>query len=94
MDERIEEVIYTKINEAISKEGLEEIYQILETLPFIKDKGELALGIIIGRVYNSFHYQSRRILKRDVSNEEFKEFISLLSNNIESIKYAISKIKI
>ena len=38
-------------------------------------------GIIIGRLYNSFYYQSRRILKRDPTQQEFSEFIKLLEEH-------------
>jgi hypothetical protein len=42
-------------------------------------------GIIIGRLYNSFYYQSRRILKRDPTKEEFLEFLEILSKRRSEI---------
>ena len=37
--------------------------------------------IIVGRLYNSFYNQSRRILKRDPTQQEFSEFIKLLEEH-------------
>ena len=34
--------------------------------------------MIFGRLYNSFYYQYRRIVKRDPTEEEFSEFIQIL----------------
>jgi len=35
-------------------------------------------GIVIGRLYNSFCYQCRRILNRNPTKEEFSEFLDFL----------------
>jgi hypothetical protein len=32
----------------------------------------------VGRIYNSFFYQSKRILNREPTKEEFEEFLELL----------------
>ena len=39
------------------------------------------IGIMIGRLYNSFYYQSRRILKRDPTEKEFSDFIELVKQH-------------
>jgi hypothetical protein len=36
---------------------------------------------MIGRLYNSFYYQSRRILKRDPTEQEFSDFIELVKEH-------------
>jgi len=36
---------------------------------------------MIGRLYNSFYYQSRRILKRDPTEKEFSDFIELVKQH-------------
>ena len=38
-------------------------------------------GVAAGRLYNSFHYQCRRILKRDPTDGEFDEFIGIVQDN-------------
>jgi hypothetical protein len=43
------------------------------------------LGIIIGRVYNSFYYQHRRILGRDPNDNEFYDFLELLKDNLTEL---------
>ncbi|GIU71642.1 MAG: hypothetical protein KatS3mg003_1121 [Candidatus Nitrosocaldaceae archaeon] len=86
MDSRLKKVIEEKIEMAISKEGLEEIIQITDALPFINNKEEFILGLVIGRIYNAFHYQTRRILKRDATKDEFNEFVTLLEEKVDSIK--------
>ena len=47
-----------------------------------------SLGIIVGRIYNSFFYQSKRILNREPTDEEFKEFLVFLNtkkSDLESL---------
>ena len=77
MDEKLLQVINQKINQVF--ESTDEIKTILESLDELSsDKNSFAFGIVIGRLYNSFYYQSRRILKRDPTKEEFSEFVELL----------------
>ena len=79
MDEKLLQVINQKINQVF--ENADEIKTILESLDELSsDKNSFAFGIVIGRLYNSFYYQSRRILKRDPTKEEFSEFVELLKN--------------
>jgi len=77
MDEKLLQTINQKINEVF--ENTNEIQTIVESLKVLSsDKNSLAYGIVIGRLYNSFHYQCRRILKRDPTQEEFSEFVEIL----------------
>lgn len=43
--------------------------------------GAFARGVVAGRLYNSFHYQARRILKRDPTDDEFDEFVRIVRDN-------------
>ncbi len=82
MDERIKAIIDTKIKECM--DDIARVNAIASTLN--KDKHDtLMLGIIIGRVYNSFYYQYRRILGRDPNDKEFKEFLELLKDRLGKI---------
>ena len=77
MDEKIQKVLEEKIRESTSR--INEITLLVHSLgEQIVDTDEFGRGIIIGRLYNSFYYQSRRILKRDPTQQEFSEFIKLL----------------
>lgn len=38
----------------------------------------VVLGMMAGRMYNSFYYQTRRVLGRDPTSEEFEEFLGIV----------------
>ena len=77
MDEKLHQIIEEKINDTLEKK--DEISQIIKSLGELSTKNDsFAYGIVVGRLYNSFYYQCRRILKRNPTPEEFSEFINLL----------------
>ncbi|KAG2479322.1 MAG: hypothetical protein NPMRd3_630002 [Nitrosopumilales archaeon] len=77
MDEKLQEIIEKKINETFS--NTDEISQIIKSLEVLStNKESFAYGIVIGRLYNSFYYQCRRVIKRNPTNQELAEFIELL----------------
>ena len=77
MNDKLQEVIETKINATFDK--IDEINKIVESLDELSvQNNAFAFGIIIGRLYNSFFYQCRRILKRDPTEPEFLEFLEIL----------------
>ncbi len=77
MDEKLREIIDKKINESFSKTN--EIWQLNNSLNELsKNSQSFACGIVIGRLYNSFFYQCKRILKRNPTEQEFSEFVELL----------------
>ena len=78
MDEKIQKVLEEKIRESTSK--INEITSLVNSLGKAENPNAFGRGIIIGRLYNSFYYQSRRILKRNPTEQEFSEFIQLLKN--------------
>ena len=92
MDERILKIIDEKINSSISNGSLEEVKAITNSLRFVNSKEEFALGLVIGRVYNSFYYQTRRLLNRNPSKEEFDEFIAILEQKYNIIRNVIRDI--
>ena len=79
MDERIQKVLEEKIHESTSR--INEITSLVNSLWKAKNPDVFGRGIIIGRLYNSFYYQSRRILKRNPTEQEFSEFIQLLKEH-------------
>jgi hypothetical protein len=82
MDKRLEQKINQKITDSL--DNISEIDVIAKSLD-TKSSPDFKYGIIIGRLYNSFYYQSRRILKRDPTSEEFSEFLEILSNRKSEI---------
>ena len=80
MDPKLEEKINQKINEVA--ENTDEIYKIINSLEKLRTHSDsFGYGIVVGRLYNSFYYQCRRILKRNPTNEEFLEFLNSLNKN-------------
>ena len=77
MDEKLNEILEEKIKETFTR--TDEISKIIKSLEGLSTKKDsFAYGIIIGRLYNSFYYQCRRILKRNPTQEEFSEFLDIL----------------
>ncbi|PBO85430.1 MAG: hypothetical protein COA77_03620 [Thaumarchaeota archaeon] len=76
MDETLLKKIDQKIQETISNK--DEIKQLIKSLSSIDDSKSFALGIAVGRIYNSFYYQSKRILNREPTKDEFEEFLKFI----------------
>ena len=77
MDEKLRAVIDKKIDSVFAK--TDEIKKIIDSLDELSTKtDDFSFGIIIGRLYNSFYYQSRRLLQRDPTDKEFSEFVEIL----------------
>ena len=86
MDKILLKKIEQKIQETISNK--DEIKQLVKLLSDIDDSKSFALGIVVGRIYNSFYYQSKRILNREPTKEEFKEFLEIIKtrkSNLENL---------
>ncbi|WP_428324640.1 hypothetical protein [Nitrosopumilus sp.] len=78
MDETLLKKIDEKIQETISNK--DEIKQLISLLSTIDNSKSFALGIVVGRIYNAFYYQSKRILNREPTKDEFKEFLEYVQN--------------
>lgn len=78
MDETLLRKIDEKIQETISNK--DEIKQLISMLSGIDDSKSFALGIVVGRIYNAFYYQSKRILNREPTKDEFDEFLEFIQN--------------
>ena len=77
MDKEILKILEKKISEIKQDDVL--INQIADIFSNL-DKHSFSLGITIGRLFNSFFYQHRRILKRNPTEDEFDEFLKFLKN--------------
>ncbi|MCE9617391.1 MAG: hypothetical protein K8Q88_03375 [Nitrosarchaeum sp.] len=78
MDEILMEKIKQKIHETISNK--DEIRQLIQLLSNIDDSKSFALGIVVGRLYNAFYYQTKRILNREPTKFEFVEFLEFVKS--------------
>ena len=86
MDEILLKKIEQKIQDTISNK--DDIRQLIQSLSNIDHSKSFALGIIVGRIYNAFYYQSKRILKREPTKDEFEEFLEFIKNkksNLENL---------
>ncbi len=77
VDSRIRKSLEGKIAESLESSG--EIRQLADSLHASDDS--FLLGMLVGRLYNSFYYQSRRVLKRDPTGSEFAEFADMIAEN-------------
>jgi hypothetical protein len=78
MDEILLKKIEQKIQDSISNQ--DDIKELINLLSTIDDSKSFALGIVVGRLYNTFFYQTKRILKRDPTNQEFEDFLKFIEN--------------
>lgn len=79
MDKKIIEKIQQKIHE--TKSHKEEIDKLIASISYIDDQKSFVLGLVIGRLYNSFYYQTKRILNREPTEQEFAEFIDYIKKH-------------
>ena len=78
MDETLLKKIDEKIQETISNK--DDIKQLISMLSNIDNSKSFALGIVVGRIYNAFYYQSKRILNREPTKPEFEEFLEYIQS--------------
>jgi len=78
MDETLLKKMEQKIQDSVSNK--DEIKQLIESLSKIDVSKSFALGIVVGRLYKTFYYQSKRILNRDPTKQEFEEFLEFVKN--------------
>ena len=92
MDGRVKKAVLAKIQETISStDEISKIQHMLLCHILVTSLDDFAFGIAIGRIYNSFHYQTRRTLKRNATKEEFAEFLDILAKRANKIKNALKQ---
>ena len=83
MDAAVRDALARKIKEVGDASGrMAELGRRLGEDGGASDAGAFARGAAAGRLYNSFHYQCRRILKRDPTDEEFDEFVDMVRGRV------------
>ncbi len=85
MDEQLLQKIQQKILDTISSK--DDIKSLIQSLSTIDDSKSFAMGIVVGRLYNAFYYQSKRILNREPSKKEFKEFLEFVKTKKSDLEH-------
>ena len=84
MDEILLKKMEQKIQDTISNK--DEIKQLLQLFSNVDNSKSFFLGIIFGRIYNAFYYQSKRILNREPTKQEFEEFLEFVKNKKSTLE--------
>jgi hypothetical protein len=84
MDEILLKKMEQKIQDAISNK--DEIKQLLQLFSNVDNSKSFVLGIVVGRIYNAFYYQSKRILNREPTKQEFEEFLEFVKNKKSALE--------
>ena len=85
MDEILLKKIEQKIQDTISNK--DDIKELIKSLSTIDNSKSFALGIVVGRLYNTFFYQSKRILQRDPTKQEFEDFLKFIENKKSDLEH-------
>ena len=68
MEQKIQDIISNK----------DEIKQLHQLFSNTDNSKSFFLGIVVGRIYNTFYYQSKRILNREPTKQEFEDFLKFV----------------
>ena len=85
MDEILLKKIEQKIQDSISNK--DDVKKLIKSLSTIDNSKSFALGIIVGRLYNAFFYQSKRILNREPTKKEFEDFLKFIENKKSTLEH-------
>ena len=85
MDEILLKKIEQKIQDTISDK--DDVLELAKSLSTIDDSKSFVLGIVVGRLYNAFFYQSKRILNREPTKQEFDEFLKFIENKRSDLEH-------
>ena len=77
MNKILEKKLMEKIQETIQQQN--EIKKLC-SISDVDDLKPFVLGIIVGRLFNSFYYQSKKNLNREPTENELSEFIELVKS--------------
>ena len=76
MDKSLQIKIEQKIQDTISNK--DDLKQLIRLLSNLDNSKSFVLGIAVGRIYNSFYYQSKRLFNREPTKKELEEFLEFL----------------
>ena len=76
MDKLILQKIEEKIQEIIRNKN--QLKQLSESFSNLDNSNSFMLGMVVGRLYNSFFYQTKRLKNREPTEIDFEEFLKLI----------------
>ena len=76
MDESILQKIEEKSQEIVANKN--QLKQLSELFSKLDNSNSFMLGLTVGRLYNSFFYQTKRLQNREPTKNEFEEFLKLI----------------
>jgi len=79
MDKEITKILEKKIGEIKNEDN--KTKKIIDQFSNFHSTS-FSSGMMIGRLFNSFYYQHRRILKRSPTDMEFNEFLEFLKKKL------------
>jgi len=85
MDKILLKKIEQKIQASISNK--DDVKELIKSLSTIDNSKSFALGIVVGRLYNTFFYQSKRILNREPTKQEFEDFLKFIENKKSTLEH-------
>ncbi len=85
MNELLLKKLEQKIQDTISNK--DDLGELIKLLSNIDDSKSFALGVVVGRIYNAFFYQSKRILDREPTKNEFDEFLEFIKNKKSDLEH-------
>ena len=80
MDNEILKILQKKILEIKMEDN--KIQQIIDEFQNF-DSNSFSSGMAAGRLFNSFNYQHRRILKRNPTEDDFQDFVKFLKKELK-----------
>ena len=78
MNKRLRQKLEEKVQEIYSKRN--DILDIANSLDKSQGSDNFVFGVIVGMMYSSFYYQTRRILSRNPTSNELDEFVNIITN--------------
>ena len=78
MHDKVLEKLEEKIRETVA--GRDDIRMLSGLAPNADDPGPFVMGVVVGRLYNSFYYQYRRLFGRDPTGGELDEFVRFVES--------------
>ena len=76
MDQALREKLEEKIQDVTSRKN--EIKDLTEVLSMDAGPKSFMVGVLVGRLYNAFYYQTKRMFNREPTQSEFQEFVILI----------------
>ena len=83
------ELILQKIEEKIQEiaTNKNQLKQLNDLFSKLDNSNSFMSGMVVGRLYNSFFYQTKRIQNREPTKDEFEEFLKLIETRKTELEH-------